>query len=112
MKKKLKKSSTKAKAGFDHTCDWREAAIKLARCVVATLQAGGKIGVGSGMVMKRVDGKMIVERWDKDFHEALAFIGIEVADKPAKKPTNNPTKKPTTKSKRATARTSAENLPA
>lgn len=83
MKKKVKKPSTKVKAGFDHKCDWREAAVKLARCVVATLQADGKIGVGSGMMMKRVEGKMIVERWDKDFHEALAFIGIKLVDKPA-----------------------------
>lgn len=87
---KSKKTKTKIKTkgkkqGFDHRCDWREAAIKLARCVVATLQADGKIGVGSGMVMKRVDGKMIVERWDKDFHEALAFVGIKLVDKPKSK---------------------------
>jgi hypothetical protein len=31
--------------------------------------------------MKVVDGKRIVERWDKDFIEALAFIGVEVVDK-------------------------------
>jgi hypothetical protein len=73
-------------AGFNHKCDWREAAIKLARCVVATLQADGKIGVGSGMVMKERDGKTIIERWDKDFHEALAFIGVKMVDKPEKKP--------------------------
>lgn len=83
------KAKTKAKAakieGFEHKCDWRTAAIKLARCVVWTLQTDGKCGVGSGMVMKVVDGKKIVERWDKDFIEALAFIGIEVGEKPARK---------------------------
>jgi hypothetical protein len=67
------------KSGLNHNCDWRDAAIKLAQCVVLTLQADGKIGVGSGMVMKVRDGKRIVERWDKDFHEALALIGIELA---------------------------------
>jgi hypothetical protein len=82
--KKIKntaKPRSKAGAGFDHQCDWREAAIKLARCVVMTLQTNGKIGVGSGMVMSVVDGKRVIERWDKDFIEALAFIGIEMTDK-------------------------------
>ena len=60
--------------------------MKLANCVVFTIQCGGKPGIGSGMVM-RVDGdKKIVERWDKDFIEALAFIGLEVVDKPIIKP--------------------------
>ena len=68
-------------SNFDHDCDWRKAALMLAKCVATTLQTGGKIGVGSGMVMKRVDGKTTVERWDKDFIEALAFIGIEMVDK-------------------------------
>ena len=71
-------------SSFDHDCDWRKAALKLAKCVATTLQAGGKIGVGSGMVMKVVDGKKTIERWDKDFVEALAFIGIDVVDKPKK----------------------------
>ncbi|HSX22898.1 MAG TPA: hypothetical protein VLE97_09015 [Gaiellaceae bacterium] len=80
-----KKSKTaKKKTSANHNCHWREAAIKLARCVVATLQADGKIGMGSGMVMSVKDGKKIIERWDKDFQEALAFIGIEVVDKPPK----------------------------
>lgn len=83
--KKTKGEAKGKKQGLDHQCAWREAAIKLARCVVATLQADGKIGVGSGMVMKRVDGKMVVERWDKDFHEALAFVGIKLVDKPKSK---------------------------
>ena len=39
--------------------------------------------------MKVVDGKKMIERWDKDFVEALAFIGISVTDK-----------KPTKRSKR------------
>lgn len=69
---------------FEHTCDWRKAAVMLAQCVVATIQTGGKIGMGSGMVMKKVDGKTTIERWDKDFIEALAFIGIEFEDKPKK----------------------------
>ena len=79
---------------FDHECDWRKAALKLAKCVVWTIQTGGKLGMGSGMVMKVVDGKKTIERWDKDLIEALAFIGLEVVDK--KKRT---TKRP----KRATA---------
>ena len=40
---------------FDHICDWRKAALMLAKCVVATLQTGGKIGMGTGMVSS--DGK-------------------------------------------------------
>ena len=78
----MKKARTKTRAakGFEHDCDWRKAAIKLAQCVVATLKTDGKIGMGSGLVMKVVDGKRSVERWDKDFIEALAFIGIEVTD--------------------------------
>jgi hypothetical protein len=63
--------------------------MKLAKCVVLTLQTGGKLGVGSGMMMKEKDGKRIVERWDKDFHDALAFIGIEVVEKP-KSPKRRP----------------------
>ena len=70
---------------FDHICDWRKAALMLAKCVVATIQTGGKIGMGTGMVMKVVDGKKTIERWDKDFVEALAFIGIEVVDKKPKR---------------------------
>ena len=80
-KLKSKKPQTK-KPNLQHNCDWRTAALKLARCVVATIQTDGKIGMGSGLMMKTVDGKKIIERWDKDFIEALAFIGIEVVDKP------------------------------
>lgn len=93
VKSNKHKAKAARSAGFNHKCDWREAAIKLARCVVATLQADGKIGVGSGMVMKERDGKMVVERWDKDFHEALAFIGVKMVDrKPKEKPKKKPTK--------------------
>ena len=74
-------------SGFDHECAWREGAVKLARCVVWTLQTGGKLGMGSGMVMRVVDGKKTIERWDKDFIAALSFIGIEMVDKKPKKPT-------------------------
>jgi hypothetical protein len=89
----MKKARTKAHTikGFEHDCDWRKATIKLAQCVVATLKTNGKIGMGSGLVMKVVDGKRIVERWDKDFIEALAFIGIEVTD--GKKKPKSKTKK-------------------
>lgn len=60
--------------------------MKLARCVVATLRSGGKIGMGSGLVIqKSPSGETRIERWDKDFIEALAFIGIEVVDKPKSK---------------------------
>ena len=76
---------TAAPSGFEHECDWRKAAVMLAKCVVATVQTGGKIGMGSGMVMKVVDGKKSIERWDKDFIEALAFIGIEFSDEKPKK---------------------------
>lgn len=79
--------STVPSPSFDHDCDWRKAALKLAKCVVATIQTGGKIGMGSGMVMKMVDGKRTIERWDKDFVDALDFIGIEMVDKKPKKPT-------------------------
>ena len=82
---KTGKTGKKSESSFDHDCLWRQAALKLAKCVAATLQADGKIGVGSGLVMKVEGGKRIVERWDKDFIEALAFIGIEVVDRP--KPT-------------------------
>jgi hypothetical protein len=71
---------------FDHQCDWRKAARMLAKCVVATIQAGGKIGMGTGMVLKMVDGKTSLERWDKDFVEALDFIGIEMVDKKSGNP--------------------------
>lgn len=78
-------ATSQAPSGFDHECDWRKGAIKLARCVVWTLQTGGKLGMGSGMVMRVVDGKKTVERWDKELIEALAFIGIEVSDPKPKK---------------------------
>lgn len=65
---------------------WKTAALKLAKCVVATIRTNGKIGMGSGLVMHRgPDGKVQVERWDKDFIEALAYIGLEVAEKPKAK---------------------------
>ena len=73
-----------SRPSFDHDCDWRKAALKLAKCVVATIQTDGKIGMGSGMVMKVEDGKKTIERWDKDFVEALDFIGLKMVDK--KKP--------------------------
>ncbi len=69
----------------DHECHWRKATVMLAKCVVATLQTGGKIGMGTGMVMRVVDGKKSIEHWDKDFVEALAFIGIEMVDKPTRR---------------------------
>ena len=37
-----------------------------------------------------IGGKKIIECWDKDFIEALAFIGIEVFDKPKIKKRNVP----------------------
>lgn len=69
--------------GLEHECAWREAAVKLARCVVMTIQTGGKIGVGSGLLFNRETRK--TERWDKEFIEALAFIGLEVTDKPKRR---------------------------
>jgi hypothetical protein len=79
-----KSPKSAAPAGLEHKCDWRKAALMLAKCVVATVQTGGKIGMGSGMVMKVVDGKKTIERWDKDFIEALAFIGVEFTDEKPK----------------------------
>lgn len=62
---------------------WKTAALKLAQCVVATIKSDGKIGMGTGMVMYRnKDGTTRIERWDKDFIEALAYIGVEVVEKP------------------------------
>ena len=82
-----------SRPSFNHDCDWRTAALKLAKCVVATIQTGGKIGVGSGMVMKAVDGKRTLVRWDTVFIEALDFIGLEVVDKKPKKPKKSKPKK-------------------
>lgn len=90
--KRTRKKTLKVK-GFDHHCDWRKATVMLAKCVVATLQTDGKIGMGSGMVMRVKDGEKTIERWDKDFIEALAFIGIKLVDKkkPNKKSTDTKT---------------------
>lgn len=71
--------------------------------MVATLQADGKIGVGSGLVMSVKDGKKVIERWDKDFHEALAFIGIELVDKPNAKRSKKRSSKQTAATEGATA---------
>ena len=61
---------------------WKIAALKLAKCVVATIHTDGKIGMGTGLVMSRdVTGKMHFERWDSEFIEALAYIGLKVVDK-------------------------------
>jgi len=81
---------------FNHDCDWRKAAVMLAQCAVATIQTGGKIGMGSGMVMRTIGGKTTIERWDKDFIAALAFIGVEVSDKKPK-PKTSKTSKTSTK---------------
>ena len=46
------------------------------------MQADGKIGAGTGLVMHRDSaGKTRIESCDEDFVEALAYIGIEVVDK-------------------------------
>jgi hypothetical protein len=74
----MSKSTTKSKR-----FSWKTAALKLARCVVTTIKTDGKIGMGSGLVMHRdAAGKTHVERWDKDFIKALAYIGVEVVEKP------------------------------
>mgnify|MGYP001561852896 CR=1 FL=1 len=84
MSKTRGKTRTRGAEGFNCHCHWRTATIMLAQCVIATLQTDGKIGMGTGLVMKVVDGKRIVERWDKDFLEALAFIGIEMTERKKK----------------------------
>jgi hypothetical protein len=56
----------------------------LAKCVITTILTDGKIGMGTGLVMSKVNGKRVVEPWDKDFIEALAFIGIEVTERKPK----------------------------
>jgi hypothetical protein len=81
----------KTKPKLDHECDWKKASLMLAKCVVFTLQTDGKLGVGSGLIMKKTkNGKRVVERWDKDFIEALAFIGIEVVPVEPKKQKRRP----------------------
>lgn len=92
-KREPEKSDKLDAPNFDHDCDWRKAALKLAKCVVWTIQTGGKLGMGSGMVMKVVDGKRTVERWDKELIEALAFIGLEVVDKKGPKAPKTTTKR-------------------
>jgi len=82
--------ATGDKPGLDHDCAWRVAALKLASCVVATLRTNGRIGAGSGLVMKREGGRTVLERWDKDFIEALAFVGIEVVDGASSPPPRRP----------------------
>jgi hypothetical protein len=83
---KTAKRPTKRAKGKRERFSWKTAALKLAKCVVLTIQSNGKIGVGSGQVMYRdAAGKMHIQRWDKDFVEALAYIGIEVVDKPKSK---------------------------
>ena len=47
-----------------------------------TIHADGKLGVGTGMISKCVGRKTVWERWDKDFIEALNFIGFDVVDRP------------------------------
>lgn len=94
-KREPQKPANVDEPNFDHDCDWRKAAMKLAKCVVWTIQTGGKLGVGSGMVMRVVDGKQTVERWDTELIEALAFIGLEVVDKKKRKPTRPASKRKT-----------------
>jgi hypothetical protein len=61
--------------------------LRLAKCVVTTLQSNGKIGTGSGLVMHQDSaGKVHIERRDKDFIEALAYIGISAVQKKSKEP--------------------------
>jgi hypothetical protein len=67
----------------------------LAKCVITTLQTDGKIGMGTGLVTCKVGGKRIVERWDKNFIEALAFIGIKMTEQ---KPKTSKTRTRSTKS--------------
>jgi len=88
MKKKAQKKvpKVKKKLGHDHDCFWREASMKLAKCVIFVIQTDGKLGVGSGMVLNGEGGKVVVERWDKSLIEALAFIGLDVVERPSKKP--------------------------
>ena len=66
--------------------NWRKAALALARCVIADIQSGGKLGMGSGLVFsKREDGSPVVQRWDVEHLAALEYIGIEFEDAPKKR---------------------------
>jgi hypothetical protein len=78
-------SKTKVKT---QKINWKTAALKLAKCVVATMQTDGKIGMGSGLVYHQG----VVERWDRPFIDALAYIGVELVAKP-KATKFKPTKK-------------------
>jgi hypothetical protein len=64
---------------------WKEAAMQLARCCVTTIQTGGKLGMGSGLLIGKKDGKTVVRRWDEEHLAALKFIGIEFEDAPKKR---------------------------
>lgn len=66
--------------------NWRKAALALARCVVADIQSGGRLGMGTGLVFsKRDDGSSVVQRWDVEHIAALRYIGIEFEDAPKKR---------------------------
>lgn len=70
---------------------WKEAAMRLARCCVTVIQSGGKLGMGSGLLISKDEtGRKIVRRWDQGHLEALKYIGIEFEDAPAKKRRRSP----------------------
>jgi len=52
----------------------REMTVELANCAVIVLASGGKIGVGSGMVLNKKTGE--VEHWTTRFFDALDDVGV------------------------------------
>jgi hypothetical protein len=49
--------------------------IALAQCAILVLEARGRLGVGSGMVMDMKTKKC--ERWETQFFDALDAVGIK-----------------------------------
>ncbi len=84
MPKKPTKKKTYTAAEYE---ELRASTVKLAQCVYMTLASGGKLGVGSGMVL---DTKTkTVRHWSTEFFDALDSIGLvydrEAFFKPTKK---------------------------
>jgi len=64
----------------DDAIDWKAAALELARCVDFTLRHYKHLG-GSGMMIDlaamRAGKPTSVRRWQEDFFDALALLGVE-----------------------------------
>jgi hypothetical protein len=69
---KAKEKKTRTETEYQ---ELKDATTALARCVNATLQTRGKIGVGTGMVFDHKTKK--VEHWSVQFFDAMDLIGIK-----------------------------------